>query len=108
VLSLTAIPLSLIAATLVLTAMGATLNTMVIAGLVIGMGEVVDDAIIDLENIVRRLRLNRTLARPRSCLHWHGGRAGPSLFSSSLSPALAGPFLVSVKSFSPIFRKMTS
>jgi CzcA family heavy metal efflux pump len=64
-ISLTAIPLSLIAATLVLTAAGATLNTMVIAGLVIAMGEVVDDAIIDVENIVRRLRLNRTLARPR-------------------------------------------
>ena len=64
-ISLTAIPLSLIAATLVLTAMGATINTMVIAGLVIAMGEVVDDAIIDVENIVRRLRLNRPLARPR-------------------------------------------
>ena len=66
VISLTAIPLSLIAATLVLTAMGATLNTMVIAGLVIAMGEVVDDAIIDVENIVRRLRLNRASPRPRS------------------------------------------
>jgi CzcA family heavy metal efflux pump len=66
VISLTAIPLSLVAATLVLTAMGATLNTMVIAGLVIAMGEVVDDAIIDVENIVRRLRLNRASPRPRS------------------------------------------
>jgi CzcA family heavy metal efflux pump len=66
VISLTAIPLSLIAATLVLTAMGATLNTMVIAGLVIAMGEVVDDAIIDVENIVRRLRLNRASSHPRS------------------------------------------
>ncbi|HZW30290.1 MAG TPA: efflux RND transporter permease subunit [Isosphaeraceae bacterium] len=65
-ISLTAIPLSLVAATLVLTAMGATLNTMVIAGLVIAMGEVVDDAIIDVENIVRRLRLNRASPRPRS------------------------------------------
>ena len=64
-ISLTAIPLSLVAATLVLTAMGATLNTMVIAGLVIAMGEVVDDAIIDVENIVRRLRLNRARPRPR-------------------------------------------
>ncbi len=64
-ISLTAIPLSLVAATLVITSMGATLNTMVIAGLVIAMGEVVDDAIIDVENIVRRLRLNRGLARPR-------------------------------------------
>ncbi len=66
VISLTAIPLSLISATLVLTALGATLNTMVIAGLVIAMGEVVDDAIIDVENIVRRLRLNRSAGRPRS------------------------------------------
>src|SRR5262249_34392598 len=65
-ISLTAIPLSLVAAALVLTAAGATPHTMVIAGLVIAMGEVVDDAIIDVENIVRRLRLNRRLARPRS------------------------------------------
>ncbi|MHB1556000.1 MAG: efflux RND transporter permease subunit [Isosphaeraceae bacterium] len=64
-ISLTAIPLSLIAATLVITAAGATLNTMVIAGLVIAMGEVVDDAIIDVENIVRRLRLNRASPRRR-------------------------------------------
>jgi CzcA family heavy metal efflux pump len=65
-ISLTAIPLSLVAATLILTWMGATLNTMVIAGLVIAMGEVVDDAIIDVENIVRRLRLNRLAGNPRS------------------------------------------
>ena len=64
VISLTAIPLSLVAATLVLTAMGATLNTMVITVFVIAMGEVVDDAIIDVENIVRRLRLNRASPRP--------------------------------------------
>src|SRR3954469_5683215 len=65
-ISLTAIPLSLIGATLVLTAMGATINTMVLAGLVIAMGEVVDDAIIDVENIVRRLRINRQSPHPRS------------------------------------------
>lgn len=65
-ISLTAIPLSLISAVVVLTAFGVTLNTMVIAGLVIALGEVVDDAIIDVENIVRRLRLNRALNNPVS------------------------------------------
>src|SRR6185437_9034128 len=48
-ISLTAIPLSLMAATIVLVHSGATINTMVLAGLVIAMGEVVDDAIIDVE-----------------------------------------------------------
>lgn len=66
VISLMAIPLSLISATLVLQWMGATINTMVLAGLVIAMGEVVDDAIIDVENIVRRLRQNRALGSPRT------------------------------------------
>ncbi len=64
--SLTAIPLSLVSAVVALTAFGVTLNTMVIAGLVIALGEVVDDAIIDVENIVRRLRLNRTAGNPES------------------------------------------
>lgn len=65
-ISLTAIPLSLVSAVVVLTAFGVTLNTMVIAGLVIALGEVVDDAIIDVENIVRRLRLNRAADNPVS------------------------------------------
>ena len=65
-ISITAIPLSLIAAGLVLHYWGGTLNTMVIAGLVIALGEVVDDAIIDVENILRRLQLNREAAQPRS------------------------------------------
>ncbi len=65
-ISLTAIPLSLVAAGVVLRAMGTTINTMVLAGLVIAMGEVVDDAIIDVENIVRRLRQNRAEGGRRS------------------------------------------
>ena len=65
-ISLTAIPLSLMATIVLLYWMGLTINTMIIAGLVIALGEVVDDAIIDVENIVRRLRINRTLAKPRT------------------------------------------
>ncbi|MFD1103840.1 efflux RND transporter permease subunit [Sphingobium olei] len=64
-ISLIAIPLSLLGAGLVLLWSGATINTMVIAGLVIALGEVVDDAIIDVENIARRLRLNRESESPR-------------------------------------------
>ncbi len=66
VISATAIPLSLVAAMLVLYYRGGTINTMVLAGLVIALGEVVDDAIIDVENIIRRLRLNAVLEKPRS------------------------------------------
>ena len=63
-ISSTAIPLSLLAAGLLLHYRGGTLDTMVLAGLVIALGEVVDDAIIDVENIVRRLRLNQQAAEP--------------------------------------------
>jgi len=55
-ISLTAIPLSLLAAVLVLDALGYSLNTLTLGGLAIALGEVVDDAIIDVENIARRLR----------------------------------------------------
>lgn len=64
-ISLTALPLSLISAALVIYYTGQTINTMVLAGLAIALGEVVDDAIIDVENIVRRLRLNRASASPQ-------------------------------------------
>ena len=64
-ISCTAIPLSLLAATLVLDRMGASLNTMTLGGLAIAIGVVVDDAVIDVENIVRRLRENRRTAEPK-------------------------------------------
>jgi CzcA family heavy metal efflux pump len=63
-ISATAIPLSLLTATLVLLESGVNLNIMVLGGLAIALGEVVDDAIIDTENIFRRLRENRLLANP--------------------------------------------
>ncbi len=58
-ISCTAIPLSLMSAMMVLYFRGITINTMVLAGLVIALGAVVDDAIVDVENIVRRLRQYR-------------------------------------------------
>jgi len=67
-ISLTAIPLSLLTAVAVLWAHGAPLNTMTLGGLAIAIGEVVDDAIIDVENIHRRLRENRILPIPRPAL----------------------------------------
>ncbi len=66
VISCTAIPLSLIAAVLALQWMGETLNTMTLGGLAIAIGEVVDDAVIGVENVVRRLRENRRTAEPRA------------------------------------------
>jgi CzcA family heavy metal efflux pump len=58
-ISVVTIPLSLVAAGLVLHTVGATINTMILAGLVIALGVLVDDAIIDIENIVRRIRQHR-------------------------------------------------
>ena len=68
VISLTAIPLSLLGAVFVLWAFGVGLNTLTLGGLAIAVGEVVDDAIIDVENIFRRLRENVRLGHPRSAL----------------------------------------
>jgi CzcA family heavy metal efflux pump len=65
-ISMLAIPLSLVAGALVLYARGASINTMVLAGFVIAVGVVVDDAIIDVENIVRRIRQYRLAGDPRS------------------------------------------
>lgn len=68
VISSLAIPLSLVTAVMVLYWQGGTINTMVLAGLIIALGEVVDDAIIDVENILRRLRLNAEQGNPKSAM----------------------------------------
>lgn len=65
-ISAMAIPLSLLSAVMVLLQLGINLNVMVLGGLAIALGEVVDDAIIDTENIFRRLRQNRLLTKPRT------------------------------------------
>src|SRR5499427_2827483 len=68
VISFIAIPLSLLVAVIVLERLGGTINTMTLGGLAIAIGEVVDDAIIDVENVFRRLRQNRAREQPEPVL----------------------------------------
>ena len=96
-ISLLAIPVSLITALMVLHYSGVTVNTMVLAGLIIALGEVVDDAIIDVENIVRRLQLNRSAEHPK--------RAFEVVLQASLEVRSAIVFatLIIVLVFIPVF-----
>ncbi len=67
-ISCAAIPVSLLAAVTALERLGYTLNIMTLGGLAIAIGEVVDDAVIDVENILRRLRENRGTEHPRPAI----------------------------------------
>ncbi|MEO5675714.1 MAG: efflux RND transporter permease subunit [Chitinophagales bacterium] len=68
VISLTAIPLSIAITAIIFSQFGLSVNTMTLGGLAIAIGELVDDAIIDVENVFRRLKENRQSASPRSPL----------------------------------------
>ena len=96
-ISLVAIPLSLMAAAVVLYLRDATLNTMVLAGFVIAVGVVVDDAIIDVENIVRRLRQARREGRQVS--------TGRVILDASLEvrSAIVYATLIDVVALIPVF-----
>lgn len=68
VITLTAIPLSLLVTALVFHYFKLSINTMTLGGLAVAIGELVDDAIVDVENVFRRLRENRQLPNPRPAL----------------------------------------
>ena len=68
VISLTAIPISILFTVVVFQAFGLTINTMTLGGLAIAIGELVDDAVVGVENILRRLKENARLPEPRPAL----------------------------------------
>ncbi|MHB2166473.1 efflux RND transporter permease subunit [Alsobacter sp. R-9] len=67
-ISLTAIPISILITVLVFKAFGLSINTMTLGGLAIAIGELVDDAVVDVENILRRLKENAEAAVPRPAI----------------------------------------
>jgi CzcA family heavy metal efflux pump len=67
-ITLTAIPLSIATTALVFKALGLSINTMTLGGLAVAIGALVDDAIVDVENVFRRLRQNKTMSAPRRAL----------------------------------------
>jgi Cu/Ag efflux pump CusA len=87
-IAFSAIPLSLLAATVVLARMGYTLNTMTLGGFAVALGVLVDDAIIGIENILRRLRVNADLAQPSPRLEVIAAAAmevrGPVIYATAV------------------------
>jgi len=93
------IPLSLLAAIAVLDRMGQTLNTMTLGGFAVALGVLVDDAIIGIENVLRRLAENAKLPEPRSRLHVIGEATlevrGPVVYATFVVIAVFLPELFS-------------
>lgn len=96
-ITLTAIPLSVAITALVFQAAGLNINTMTLGGIAVAVGALVDDAVVDVENVFRRLRQNAALARPRNRLQ--------VIFDASSEvrqPILVGTLLV-VVAYLPLF-----
>ena len=97
VIAAAAIPLSLIAAVLVLKATGGSINTMTLGGMAIAVGAIVDDAIIDVENVVRRLREDARSSEEISALEVVFAA------SSEIRSAIVYATLIIVLVFVPLF-----
>jgi Cu/Ag efflux pump CusA len=85
IVTLTALPLSLAVAILLLWAWGLSINVMTLGGLAVAIGELVDDAIIDVENVLRRLKENAGLPEGE-----RKGRGGGDLQRQQRDPLLGG------------------
>lgn len=96
-ITLTAIPLSVACAALVFQAFGLTINTMTLGGLAVAIGTLVDDAIVDVENVFRRLHENSQLEHPKPIL-WVIFKAS----SEIRKPVMYGTLLVTVV-YLPLF-----
>lgn len=99
VISVVAIPLSIIVTVLILNLMGYSINTMVLGGIAIAIGCLVDDAIVDVENVYKRLRQNRTLPegerRPVLEVVYHA--------SAEVRTPIFNSTLIIVAAFLPLF-----
>jgi len=73
-ITLVAIPLALAVTALVFAALDLSVNTMTLGGLAVAIGELVDDAVVDVENVFRRLRENKTIGRPTLGVVWRASR----------------------------------
>ena len=109
-ISLVVILTSLAAALTVLYLRGATLNSMVLAGLVVALGLIIDEAVVDVQNIMQRLRQNREaggLMSARSVIHAASAEMRGALFFATLITLLAAlPLFFLADTFGQIFRVM--
>jgi Cu/Ag efflux pump CusA len=96
-ISFLAMPLSLLGGLMVLKFLGIGINAMTLGGLAVALGEVVDDAIVDVENIVRRLRLNRSSSNPEPVIR--------VVFkaSSEIRNSIVYATLIVIIAFTPVF-----
>jgi len=99
VISLLAIPLSLILSLITLRLMGLTVNTMSLGGMAIAIGALVDDAIIDVENVLKRLKQNHRLPREKRESHLRVVYSASVEIRSSIVQAT----LIIIVSFVPLF-----